>query len=301
MADMVKRNDFLENEVVDLKDEIALLSPTDTPLTTMLMAKGKVVPANDITVTWRERKLNDERGTLKLEGAEAGEVIKSSRSSLSNLCQIIEKVTAVSGTAKALSPKGIGDAFTSEVADRLIETKRDLEYYYINGVKTKESDSTPRQMNGLLNLINSENVIDAGAKAITEQLILDALQTIWDAGAQGEYYMFVNASIKRQINQIFKDATNVRFVSNQGTEQIYGVTVSKIETDFGNVNIVLNRHMPAKALMMVDLEQVEIAELRGTFYEGLPKSGDFFKGHILNESTIKLLNSKAGAKIVNIK
>lgn len=32
MAGMVKRADFLENEVVDLTEEIKLVSPTDTPL-----------------------------------------------------------------------------------------------------------------------------------------------------------------------------------------------------------------------------------------------------------------------------
>ena len=64
MAEMLKRKDFLENEVVDLREEIALTSPTDTPLTTLLMGRGAVVPATDITVTWRERKLNETRGTL---------------------------------------------------------------------------------------------------------------------------------------------------------------------------------------------------------------------------------------------
>lgn len=54
MAEMLKRKDFLENEVVDLREEIALTSPTDTPLTTLLMGRGAVVPATDITVTWRE-------------------------------------------------------------------------------------------------------------------------------------------------------------------------------------------------------------------------------------------------------
>ena len=58
MAGMVKRADFLENEVVDLTEEIKLVSPTDTPLTTLLMGRGQVVPANDITVTWREKELN---------------------------------------------------------------------------------------------------------------------------------------------------------------------------------------------------------------------------------------------------
>ena len=300
MADMVKRSDFLQNEVIDLAEEIKLVSPTDTPLTTLLMGRGQTVPATDITVTWRERKLNDQRGTLKLEGAEAGDAIKSSRGSLSNICQIIEKVTQVSGTAQALNPKGIGNSFQSEVSDRLTETKRDLEWYFINGTKTMEADSTPRQMDGLMNLVNDKNVIDGTGKTFCEELILDALQGMWDHGANGEYFSFVNASVKRMVNGLLKNGTNVKVDIDNSMDQVLGITVAKIQSDFGVINLVLDRHMVTDAMLTVDLEQVEIAELRGTFYEDLPKSGDYFRGHVLNESTIKLLNSYAGSKIINI-
>ena len=300
MADMVKRSDFLQNEVIDLAEEIKLVSPTDTPLTTLLMGRGQTVPATDITVTWRERKLNDQRGTLKLEGAEAGDAIKSSRGSLSNICQIIEKVTQVSGTAQALNPKGIGNSFQSEVSDRLTETKRDLEWYFINGTKTMEADSTPRQMDGLMNLVNDKNVIDGTGKTFSVELILDALQGMWDHGANGEYFSFVNASVKRMVNGLLKNGTNVKVDIDNSMDQVLGITVAKIQSDFGVINLVLDRHMVTDAMLTVDLEQVEIAELRGTFYEDLPKSGDYFRGHVLNESTIKLLNSYAGSKIINI-
>lgn len=295
--EMVKRNTFLENEVVDLAEEIKLVSPTDTPLTTMLMARGLVEKATDITVTWREKELNTTRGTLILEGAEAGEAIKSTRGSLSNLCQIIEKVTMVSGTAQALQPKGVGDVFNSEVQDRLIETKRDLEWYYLNGTKTEESDGTPRQMNGLVNLVNESNVVTTAS--LKEEDILKALQGMWDHGAQGEYYAFVNATQKMAINALAKSGSNVRWeLTNGSVENAYGIGVSKLVTDFGTVNLVLDRHMDAKTILFVDLDEVRIAELRGTFYEDLPKAGDYHKGHVINESSIKLLNSYAGAKIV---
>lgn len=300
MADnMVRRKDFLANEVVDLREEITLTSPTDTPLTTLLMGRGAIVPATDITVTWRERKLNETRGTLKLEGAEAGDPIKSNRSTLSNLCQIIEKVSQVSGTAQALNPKGIGKSFEAEIADRLIETKRDLEWYFLNGTLTAGDDTTPRQMNGLVNLVNSNNVVDA-TEGLTETLMLDAMQKMWDHGSQGEYFTFVNAGTKRLINSLIKTDGNIRINTTQGLNQVLGITVQKIESDFGTLNLVLDRHMNAKTMLIVDLDQVEIAELRGTFFEMLPKSGDYFKGHILNESTIKLLNSYSGAKLINI-
>lgn len=137
MADMVKRKDFLENEVVDLTEEIKLVSPTDTPLTTMLMGRGAVEPATDITVTWRERELNPNRGTLKLEGAEAGEVITSTRGSLSNVCQIIEKVTQVSGTARALHPKGgLGeDDIAVSVFHRVYGCRRPGQFGYRAGIR----------------------------------------------------------------------------------------------------------------------------------------------------------------------
>lgn len=298
MADMIKRSSFLENEVVDLTEEIKLVSPTDTPLTTMLMARGQVEPATDITVTWRERELNTNRGTLKVEGAEAGEVITSTRGSISNVCQIIEKVTQVSGTARAIKPKGIGDTFDAEVQDRLIETKRDLEWYFLNGTKTLESDGTPRQMAGLMNLVNANNVVTTKG-ALTENHILDALQKMWDKGAQGEYFAFVNATQKRAINAIAKAEGNVRWVMDNGSvANKYGIAVSQIVTDFGTVNLVLDRYMENNGILIVDMDEVRIAELRGTFYEDLPKAGDYYKGHIINESTIKLLNSYAGAKIL---
>ena len=300
MAEMVKRKMFINGEVMDLREKIALVSPTDTPLTTLLMGRNAVVPAKDITVTWRERKLNEDRGTLKLEGAEAGTIITSTRGSLSNLCQIVEKVTAVSGTAEALNPLGIGNSFTAEVNDRLIETKRDMEWYFLNGTKTEEADNTPRQMNGIINLVNDANVID-GTAGLTEDLLLDALQKMWDKGAQGEYYTFVNATVKRLINKLAKAGDNIRFVKgDEGIGKAFGVTYNRFESDFGVLNLVLNRHMGATDLLAVDLEQVEIAELRPTFYEDLPKAGDYQKGHIINESTIKLLNGYAGAKIINI-
>lgn len=297
---MVKRSDFLANEVVDLAEEIKLVSPTDTPLTTLLMGREQVVPATDITCTWREKQLNSNRGTLIMEGAEAGTPIQSTRRSLDNLCQIIEKVTQVSGTAQALNPKGIGNSFQSEVSDRLAETKRDMEWYFLNGTKTAEAENTPRQMNGLVNLVNADNVIDATGKTFDEEMIIDGMQKIWDAGAQGEYFAFVNAGVKRMVNNMLKNGTNVRVSTDESLAQTLGITVQRIESDFGVINLVLDRHMATDVFLAVDLDCVEIAELRGTFYEDLPKSGDYYKGHIINESTIKLLNSKAGMKIVNI-
>lgn len=124
------------------------------------------------------------------------------------------------------------------------------------------------------------------------------LQKMWEHGAQGEYFSFVNANIKRMINNLAKAGNNVRFLGDNGSMQnVLGIGVQKIVTDFGEISLVLDRYADTKTILTVDLGEVQIAELRGTFYEDLPKAGDYFKGHVLNESTIKLLNSHAGSKI----
>lgn len=296
MADnMVKTNDFLENEIIDLSEEIKLVSPTDTPLTTLLMSKGATVPATDITVTWRERKLNETRGTLKKEGDGVGDSIKSSRGSLLNSCQIIEKVVEVSGTAEAVGET----TFEDELIDRLIEVKRDMEWYFLNGVRAEETESTPRQMNGLINLVNSDNVVD-GSAGLSESLIEDTLYKLWTHESVKEYYAFVNKEVKRLINGLYRNSENVRINVSQGMDQSVGITVQRIVSDFGTLNLVLDRHMDVNTMLIVDLDQVQIADLRGTFFEMLPCKGDSEKGHVMNESSIKLLDSYSGAKIINI-
>lgn len=296
---------FLAGELIDLSEEIALVNPTDTPLYTMIAGAGKIVKANDITVTWREKELNQTRGQLILEGAEAGTPINSTRSMFSNVCQIMEKVVSVSGTVRALAVQGIGDEFNAEVNDRLIELKRDIEWYVINGTKTLESGATPRQMGGLLNMLsNVEDLnakgVDAGQDTLEEDDILNAMQKMWAKGCGGEFYAFMGASEKRIVNNLLKNGSSTRLIAETG-DNVYGVKVAKIDTDFGTLNLVLDRHMPSETIMILDMEMVEMAELRPTFYEDLAKTGDYSKGHVVVENTVKLLNQYAGAKIISIK
>lgn len=287
---MFKYSNLLPGQVVDLKEEIALISPTDTPLSTMIMQLGRVVPATDITVTWMEKELNKLGATnLKVEGAEADQFSNSKKTQKSNLCQIMEVGTKVSGTVQALNPAGIEDAYVSEINDRMIELKVGTEHYFLNGVKAEESGATPRQMDGLMNLATQK----ASAGDLTEDLLIDGMEMMYNAGVNGDVYLFCNAKLKRAINNIAKQDASTIFLAEAGKND-YGILVQRIETDFGVINIVMNRHMKDGEMLLIDLNEVEIAELRPAFYEALPKTGDYFAGHVLQENTIKLLNSKAG-------
>ena len=304
MAEQMKKySSVLQGELLDLSSEIALISPTDTPLTTLLYSMGKTVGATDITVSWRERDLHKPESVLTnlmLEGAEAPESVHSTRVMKSNICQIMSKATSISGTLNALNPHGIGNEFANEIADRLLELKRDMEYFFISGAKAVESDSTPRQMDGLMNLVGHS--IDLASADLTEEVLIDAMQKMWECGVSSEnIYAFCGAEVKRKINHLLADQTNARIQVQLGQRHPLGIMVDRLVSDFGDFNVVLNRHMPKNAILIVDLNEVEIATLRPVFYQELAKTGDYTKGQIITENTIKLLNSKAGVKITNIK
>ena len=235
-----------------------------------------------------------------LEGAEAPESVHSTRVMKSNICQIMSKATSVSGTLNALNPHGIGNEFANEIADRLLELKRDMEYFFISGAKATESGPTPRQMDGLMNLVGHS--IDLESGALTEEVLVDAMEKMWECGvSSSNIYAFCGATVKRKINKLLADKTNVKISAELGQKHPLGIMVDKLVSDFGDFNLVLNRHMPKNAILIVDLDQVEIATLRPVFFQELAKTGDYTKGQIITENTIKLLNSKAGVKITNIK
>ena len=300
---MRKYASVLPGELQDLTKEIALISPTDTPLTTLLYSMGKTVGATDITVSWRERDLHKPSSVLEnlmLEGAEAPDSIHSTRKMVSNICQIMSKATSISGTLNALNPYGIGNEYANEIADRLLELKRDMEYFFISGTKAVENDSTPRQMNGLMNLVGHS--IDLTSSELTEDVLIDAMEKMWECGVSSEnIYAFCGATIKRKINKLLADNSSTRIAAQLGQRHPLGIMVDKLVSDFGDFNLVLNRHMPKDAILIVDLNEVEIATLRPVFFQELAKTGDYTKGQIITENTIKLLNSKAGVKIINIK
>jgi hypothetical protein len=264
---------------------------------------GKTVGATDITVSWRERDLHKPSSiteNLMLEGAEAPESVHSTRVMKSNICQIMSKATSVSGTLNALNPHGIGNEFANEIADRLLELKRDMEYFFISGAKAVESGSTPRQMDGLMNLVGHS--IDLESKDLTEDVLVDAMEKMWESGvASSNIYAFCGATVKRKINKLVAGNEATRISAELGQKHPLGIMVDKLVSDFGDFNLVLNRHMPKNAILIVDLDQVEIATLRPVFFQELAKTGDYTKGQIITENTIKLLNSKAGVKITNIK
>ncbi len=215
-----------------------------------------------------------------VEGADARNARFKKRTRKSNFTQIFDETVSISGTAAAIAQYGIDDQYELEKQKKQLELALQLEKALISGVKFESSDGLTRQMGGLRNQI-ATNVADAGSNGITDQLINDAFQDIYEAGGfanGGNYKIIVPAKQKRAISDFSK--ADIRLDRQDNGR---GQTVDFFVSDFGQAEIVLNNNLDANELMVVDSNRVSVHPLTGREFshEYLGKKGDYFEGQLV--------------------
>lgn len=295
---MINNTDLTRQTLIDLAKEFVTTNAVVTPLSSLLYSKSKNYNYNkDIVVRKKIKTLSNVASGARKEGQDAPADEKSTFAWIENNMEIFSKATSVSGTVGAISGSD-KVALAKEINDRLIELKGDIENSFINGVKKAEDGVSGRRMNGLINQVHADNVVDCTSSALTEAKILDALQKIFDAGmANGELYLVCNATTKRKINEIYKDQEKavIPLVAGDGN---VGIVVQKIFTDFGVVNILMDSYVPVGNILIFNLDLVDVPELRTPTFEALAKTGDSEKGQVVAECSI-LTAPKSMAKIIN--
>lgn len=113
---------------------------------------------------------------------------------------------------------------------------------------------------------------------LTTTHIDDLLQLVYDNGGiseQGTATIVANSAQKRAISKAYANAYG-KFQETSRT--VGGVNVTTLETDFGTLNVMLNRFVPQHKLLVASLEQcmpvfLEVPEKGHFFAEPLAKTG----------------------------
>ncbi|MCC5580590.1 DUF5309 family protein [Microtetraspora sp. AC03309] len=142
------------------------------------------------------------------------------------------------------------------------------------------------------------------ATALTEPIVIDLMQDVWDNGGIQESEtatLMCNATLKRALTKIF--ITDKNFQETSRT--IAGVRVTTIETDFGVLNIMLDRHMPTSVLSVVSLEEcaprfLPIPGKGFLFVEELSRTGASEKRQVYGEIGLKYGNERKHGKVLNV-
>lgn len=284
---MFKSTNFTNAELVNLSKEIAVVGVEYTPLTSLLLAKG-IEKATSTIYTWRERSLVHDEDISAVEGEDTTKFTESGRRELNNVLEIFKKGVSISGTAIAMQ----SNQFASEVNDRLLEVKVNIEKKLINGIKNDGSTAPKRQMAGLIQFADPTNAVSVKGK-VTEDHIKQAMRNLWNQDlAEGQYYALVNADVKEQIDAIYKDR-----YSYQHKTTNFGLVVDSIETNYGTLNLILSKHVPANKMVVFNDAYVDLVFLREPVFEPLAKTGDNVKGQVIAEATLKVASPKAVAVV----
>lgn len=291
-------SDFLQNELLQLENGVDTTVATDTPFLDELLGSGKVTESG-IKFTWRE----DTIGTVgesvgEKEVREYGEGQKVARTELDNLTQIFEDGASVSDSANAQSIAGIG---TEEIYQTQKATKRckiKIEKALLLGAKKAEDETSGRQTNGLVNLIG--NTVNAADKRLTKNMINEAMRMIFEAGQEGNKRCQMHNTMKERIDELYiSSTTGLSQIIQPGVNSV-GNYVGSINTIYGTLEIIINRHMPVDTILIYDVDNVELKRHQPLRVEVAPKSGSYIKNTVTGEYGLCYRNKLSGTKIINI-
>lgn len=318
----------------DLPNFVGELFGVSTEDTPFLSAIGGLTGGESVSstiFTWQAYDLRDAASDRqRKEGQDAPTAEGRSRFNAANVLEIHQEQVAVSYTKRAatgqvagtiggsaaaniqLGSQPVQDELTWQIQQELKQIARDVNKSFIVGSYVLPADNnSARKTRGLLEAIETnegEYEPKAGTTWQTAELVafenavLDLMQDVWESGGiqEGETRtILTNASLKR--------ALTLAFVSNKNYQEqsrnVGGVNVQVIETDFGRVNVMLERYMPSDTLAVVSLEQCSPAFLeipgKGHFFaEPLAKTGASDKVQLYGEIGLIYGNEKAHGKLV---
>ncbi|WP_042681984.1 SU10 major capsid protein [Anaerosalibacter massiliensis] len=271
---------------IDLSKELVMTDAVNLPFTSMILKNRD--KATSTIVNWDYEQLDSTRGLAK-EGSDVTEFEESNRTTGdSNVCQILRKAVNVSDTAQAVSEEHIADLFAHELSNRIVEIKRDLEYYLINGVKNDGNDGQARQMNGLLQFVKPENKTEV-TTALDLKKLQNMAKTMRKAGTAGQdLVLLCDYNTYDIVADLFFEKTLYQGVTNE-----FGSPVQKLNLTYASVVPYVIDTMPENTCLMVNTDFLKLAELRALIYSDLAKTGSSRKGFIEMENTLKVLHPDA--------
>ena len=291
--------------------ELFNITPNDTPFLSAIggMTGGKSVTSKQFT--WQTVDNATAAQTVVAEGADAT-FAERSRSEVTNVTQIMQYGVHVSYTKQAATGNLSGESILGNqpVQDELAfqldmamkRAARDIEFSFLQGTYVADTDvSTARKTRGMLAAI-STNERDASGGALTQSDVDQVLKAMADSGAPFEQpVMMANAFQKQKLSSIFSSALS----HAPRDRNIGGVNITTIETDFGEIGIVYNRHVPADDIIIADLAYCKPVFLdipgKGHFFaEPLAQTGSAYKFQIYGEVGLEYGPEQFHGKITDL-
>jgi len=282
----------------DVLDLITQIDPEETPFLSRLGVGSTMNRYHE----WLQDTLESATSTggAVVEGADAVQRALAARSRLANWTQITSYTFGISGTQEATSQYGLDSEYSYQLEKAMKIIKIMQEQILLNSTSSTGGMGSTcatggRALTGLIDCIRT-NVQTGSAEscALTETLLNNLLQTIFENGNGRPDIAFANGYQKRRISAF--SSNNTRFINMQGEGTLRN-TITAYESDFGTISVVLDRWMPKAVVPILEMSKFKIAYLRKPFVQPLAIVGDSKNSQILTEYTLEYLNEGTSGKL----
>lgn len=231
-------------------------------------------------------------GQYLAEGADPLDARTTERVAKYNYTQVVQEKVQATRTARHRGQRGgmygTGDPYDHELEKKFKELAIRFERQLVHGQRSQSGNY--RTMGGLFYFITTNS--SSGVQANARTLVNTAIRNSYDNGGSGKYVLMVSPTVKSILSDL--DSTQRRTVANSGDQtRKMGYVVDTFESDFGEVDIVPNRHFPRTRGLCLQVEDTNIVNFDSYVHEVLAKTGDADQGQIVGEKTLRVKNEKA--------
>ncbi len=230
------------------------------------------------------------------QGSDLIDARTTTKVGLFNYTQIFEEEVKVSATSQSTAKYTKQNDPEYQIGNHLELLGVNMERTLLYGRKSAPGAGTPGTMDGIIPRLTT-NVYDKNGAALTETMLLDALQAIWTAGARA-LTIVTNATQRRRINT-FADA----FRQMPYGQTQYGATVQRYDSDFGEVKLLLDRHIDNTEVLILDETRIGFGPLQGRALSTMKlpaRSKEYDVWQISGEYTSEVRLEKAHARIYGL-
>lgn len=291
----------------DVDGTLALVAYTKTPFYTSLR---KETTGTNGLVEKLEDNLADAGENAAVEGADVVTATVDAPGTVDNRVQRLEKSYKVSKDLEKVNKY----ARKSEIARiqklKVEELARDIEYACLNSTRVTGTDTVAAKMDGILQFAPAASTYTfadtpAATNHITEEILLDVLQAMFEEGAMPDTLLAPLAQ-KRKISK-FTDGGRIT-INAEASKKELTMAVNLLETDFGVVAVIPEIFIEPDNVTEVLYDKIVIYEaakiacktFRPMEREELAKVGDARKFYITTSKTILPDSKKCVGKITNL-
>lgn len=292
----------------DLSDAIYNIDPTDTPVMSTIGRRN----VTNVKFDWQTENLpNADTNNAQPEGFELQRTAGTPTVRRSNVAQISKRDATVTGSQEKANAAGKASEMAHQMALASKALKIDMEKITLSnqaldageddGIRRTRalahflSTNTSRGVGGAAPASETAAITAGTQRALTETLVKQQLQTCFDNGATPS--ILLTNSVNKNPIDAFVGRSNSR--QNIDANKVVS-SVSVYASDFGDLKVVLDRHLPQDRVLLLDPSYARMAFYRPFSQTPLAKIGDAETRMIVVEWGVQVDNEKAHGAIFDL-